>query len=50
MATPEVKPVKLNTTLLCPTLTEITWFTLPSEMVSELAIALVKDTVPLTLY
>ncbi|GAB3492184.1 hypothetical protein GCM10027341_06030 [Spirosoma knui] len=45
-----MSPLRLKLALLCPALTETTWLTLPSEMVSELAIALVKDIIPLTLY
>ncbi|GAB3492200.1 hypothetical protein GCM10027341_06070 [Spirosoma knui] len=47
---PEVSPVKLKTALLCPVLTETTALTLPSEIVSVLATALVNESVPLTLY
>ncbi|GAB3492148.1 hypothetical protein GCM10027341_05950 [Spirosoma knui] len=50
VATPEVKPVTLKITLLWLALTETTWLTLPSEIVSELATALVNESVPLTLY
>ncbi|GAB3492180.1 hypothetical protein GCM10027341_06020 [Spirosoma knui] len=50
VATPEVKPVKLKTALICPALTDRIVLVLPSVMVSVLAKASVNEIVPLTLY
>ncbi|GAB3492212.1 hypothetical protein GCM10027341_06100 [Spirosoma knui] len=47
---PEMSPAKLKLALLCPALTETTALTLPSEIVSVLATALVIESVPLTVY